>query len=78
MKCPTCMQDCSVLVPGPTSHYVCQNPDCSEHGNPVQFRVVTDTAIQFPYNQIYVNRKLEEFYQKPYMKLPDVGLMTIQ
>ena len=55
MKCPKCFsEDVSIIG---ESHYVCNNQACvNENGNRVQFRLVPDNKIMFPYNQIFVDR----------------------
>lgn len=64
------------------SHYICNNPKCGDKyiyeddalnpdpdpGRKTQFRVVTDRQVRFPFNQIFVDRELEEFYQKQYVE----------
>lgn len=72
MKCPKCFgEDVSIIG---ESHYVCNNPSCvNDKGGRVQFRLVKDGSIEFPYNQIFVNRSKEKFYRKPYLELQDVG-----
>ena len=72
MKCPKCFGD-DISIIG-ESHYVCNNPLCSDiNGNRVQFRLVIDDKVRFPYNQIFVDRTKNEFYRKPYLQLEEVG-----
>lgn len=75
MQCPRCFQSNVTAIAD--SHYVCNNPDCSDdNGNKVQFSVVEDKNINFPYNQIFVNRGKKEFYRKPYLELEEVGMVN--
>lgn len=72
MQCPRCMKEDVTAISD--SHYVCNNPDChDDKNNRTQFRVVPDVSVQFPYNQIYVDRDKSEFYRKPYLELETVG-----
>lgn len=76
MQCPRCFKD-DVSSVGDT-HYVCNNPSCvDDNGNRTQFRKVEDDRVHFPYNQIFVTRDKSEFYRKPYLKLTDVGVMSL-
>lgn len=76
MRCPKCFQDNVVDV---GTHYVCQNPDChNEENGKVQFRVVNDSAIHFPYSQIFRRRKLIEFYRKPYLQVASAGQSSVR
>lgn len=76
MKCPKCFG--TDITPIGSTHYVCNNPDCKlSDGSHVQFRVVQDDRIHFPYNQIFVNRSVTEFYRQPYLTLPSVGVQTV-
>lgn len=72
MKCPRCFnEDISIIG---ESHYVCNNPLCvNKDGSKVQFQVVKDKKVNFPFNQIFVNRIRDEFYRKPYLQLENVG-----
>lgn len=73
MECPKCFSD--DVTPIGDSHYICNNPDCiNENGDKIQFNVVYDEKIKFPYNQIFVNRLSNEFFRKPYLKLEEVGV----
>ena len=62
----------------------CNDPDCEHYkkygnnlgcekrdicGYKTHFKLLQDTKIRFPYNQIFVNRKLQEFYRKPYLEI---------
>lgn len=68
MQCPRCLSDNVTAISD--SHYVCSNPNCyDENHNKTQFRVIEDSLIRFPYNQIFVNRSKSEFYRKPYLEL---------
>lgn len=63
--CPKCMGN--DITPVGTSHYVCNNPDCIENGKHTQFKIVEDTKIKFPYNQMYINRGKQNFYRNMYI-----------
>ena len=68
MICPRCMEDNT--TPVGNSHYICNNKKCvDKNGKPTQFRFIPDTSINFPYNVIFPNRKITEFFKKPYLKL---------
>lgn len=71
MQCPKCGSNDT--TPIGTSHYVCNNPNCITNGNRTQFKQITDDYIRFPYNQIFVDRSVAEFYRKPYLQLEIVG-----
>lgn len=72
MTCPICFGD-DVSIVG-ESHYVCNNPDCKDSdGKRVQFRHVIDNKVHFPYNQIFVNRNVQEFYRKPLLEISSPG-----
>lgn len=74
--CPKCMGSDVSLVGN--THYVCNNPECiMDDGSRTQFRLVIDKKIEFPYNQIFVDRNVEEFYRQPYLQLQDVGTKEI-
>lgn len=76
MICPRCLGN--DVTPIGTTHYVCNNPNCKqEDGSHVQFRMVQDDKVHFPYNQIFVNRGVHEFYRLPYLTLPSVGVKTV-
>lgn len=52
--------------------YVCNDPTCNdkpidEGGRRTQFRVVRDSYIRFPFDQIFIGRGLNEFYKKLYL-----------
>ena len=66
MQCPRCYGT-DVSEVGST-HYVCNNSNCvDENGKRTQFKMVIDERIQFPYNQIFNGRKVDEFFKKPYL-----------
>ena len=68
MECPRCGKSDTTMIGN--SHYVCNDPTCiDENGNRTQFRLVIDREVKFPYNQIFVNRPIENFYKKPYLNL---------
>lgn len=72
LRCPKCMgTDVSLIG---DSHYVCNNQNCMNDGHRTQFRIIEDDKVQFPYNQIFVNRPKREFVRKPYLELEDVGI----
>lgn len=76
MQCPRCFKTDVSLVNN--SHYVCNNPNCiNDDGTRTQFSIITDTKIEFPYNQIFVNRNKSEFYRKPYLVIKNEGNMSI-
>lgn len=76
MKCPKCLKE--DISPISDSHYVCNDPNCvDENGNRTQFRLLEDSYIRFPYNQIFINRSKHEFYRKPYLELETVGTREI-
>ena len=69
MKCPRCMQEIKSFNSN-AHHYVCSNESCiDENGDRTQFKLVEDTTVKFPFNQIFVNRGRHEFYRKPYLKI---------
>lgn len=75
MTCPKCFQNNTTLIDN--SHYVCNNPNCLDNdGNRVQFKYVQDREVKFPYNQIFRDRRTDEYYRKPYLELNDVGNST--
>ncbi len=71
MLCPKCLK--SNVIPVGTTHYICNNPECSVNGLKTQFKFVIDDEIRFPYNQIFINRSKEEFYRKPYLQISSKG-----
>jgi hypothetical protein len=74
MKCPKCFSE-DVSIVG-DDHYICNNPTCrNDDGTRVQFTVNQDNIIQFPYNEIFVDRNKNEFFRKPYLVIPAVGNM---
>lgn len=79
VRCPICQSSESVQKVGNT-HYICKNVTRKDHqnddGSPrrPQFTFVVDDTIHFPYNQIFVKRKLGEFYRVPYLKLRADGI----
>lgn len=66
MKCPKCGSSNVSLVGD--SHYICNESNCK-----VQFNFVIDDKIHFPYNQIFRNRSINEFFRKPYLQIKNVG-----
>lgn len=76
MKCPKCMKDDTTIISN--SHYVCNDPKCiDDKGNRTQFRFITDKKVKFPYNQIFVNRQVHEFFRKPYLEIEMNGIKTL-
>jgi hypothetical protein len=76
MTCPKCGKSNVILVGN--THYICNDPDCSaDNGNKVQFNFVIDEKIRFPYNQIFKNRNISEFYRKPYLQIKNVGVESV-
>ena len=66
MICPRCMQNSGQNVNN--SHYVCNRPECTDLNNKrTQFKFITDTKLYFPYNVIFPQRSIKEFYRKPYL-----------
>ena len=47
--------------------YVCNDVNCLRNGRRTQFRVVRDSYIRFPFDQIFIGRGLNEFYKKLYL-----------
>lgn len=75
LVCPKCMQNDITLV---GNHYVCNNPDCyREDGSKTQFTLKFDEKIQFPYNQIFVDRTPDEFYRQPYLEIKTIGAKLV-
>lgn len=70
MHCPKCWHE--DVTPVGLSHYVCNNPDCNTNGARTQFSVVTDEKVEFPYNQIFANRKHSEFFKVKYLDIKPV------
>lgn len=67
MKCPVCFG--TNISPVGTTHYICNNPNCKNiNGKRTQFSQEIDSKVEFPYNQIYVNRGKENFYKLHYLK----------
>ena len=78
MICPRCFKDETVLIDSVTKHYLCNNPNCvDENGSRTQFMLVPDAKINFPYNQIFVNRDTKEFYRKPYLVISEEGNTSV-
>lgn len=76
MQCPRCMKESAQMVG--SSHYICTDPKCkSPDGSRTQFQVKVDDTIRFPYNQIFVGHSRTEFFRKPYLKLEDVGVVSL-
>lgn len=74
MKCPRCFKEDTILINGSNPHYLCNNPNCvDDAGAQTQFMVVPDKTILFPYNQIFIDRSVEEFYRKPYLIIDNEG-----
>jgi hypothetical protein len=66
ITCPKCGSDNIISVNN--SHYICNNQSCMKrNGTKVQFKIVYDKGIKFPYNQIFVDRSEKEFFNKPYL-----------
>lgn len=56
--------------------YICNY--CKEkYGKKTQFYLEIDQEVKFPYNQIFVNRKREEFYKEPYLAPTSIGNMKL-
>lgn len=75
MICPKCLG--TNVSPVGTTHYICNNPDCSNNGAKTQFMFVVDEKVHFPYNQIYVNRSRQDFFRKPYLQLASAGSKNV-
>ena len=71
MICPKCFG--TDVSPVGTTHYICNNPECTVNGARTQFKLVIDDEVRFPYNQIYVNRPKQDFFRKPYLTLSKVS-----
>lgn len=71
MTCPKCLKD--DVTPVGTTHYICNNPECSNNGTRTQFHHIVDDRIRFPFNQIFINRSKQDFFRKPYIALATVG-----
>lgn len=66
MICPRCGSDSTVNTKD--NNYICLNSTCkTAEGRPTQFQIITDDKKYFPYNIIFKNRNLNEFYKKSYM-----------
>lgn len=66
MICPRCKSENAKIVSG--NHYICSNENCrNSEGNKTQFKVITDSKLFFPYNVIFKNRKLSEFFRYEYL-----------
>lgn len=66
MKCPKCFKT-DVSSVGNT-HYICNNPNCTDNnGHRTQFKIVTDTKKYFPYDQIFSNHSILDFYRNEYL-----------
>ena len=76
MQCPKCMKNDTTSISG--THYVCNNSTCiNDKNDRTQFIFIPDSHINFPYNQIFVNRQKQEFYRKPYLEIESVGSRNI-
>lgn len=71
IKCPKCGS--TDIKPIGDTHYICNNKQCSKNGKPVQFKVVYDEKKEVPYNHIFANRSLKEFFKLPYLNTPKPG-----
>lgn len=66
MLCPRCYNDSGVLVND--THYICQREECTDENNiRTEFLHVVDSELHFPYNIIFQNRELKEFYRNSYL-----------
>lgn len=66
MLCPRCYNDSGIQVN--ESHYICQRESCVNSNNErTEFIHVIDSNLHFPYNIIFQNRKLNEFYRNSYL-----------
>jgi len=75
-QCPRCMKCDSTIISD--THYLCNDPNCvSETGERTQFLHIPDKKVHFPYNQIFVDRPVEEFYRKPYLPIETTGVKTL-
>ena len=76
IKCPKCFQtDLSIIN---NTHYMCNNPECERReGKKIQFLITEDKKMEFPFNQIFVNRLKKEFYKSKYLELGTVGNSSI-
>jgi hypothetical protein len=71
MICPRCLLE--TTSPVGESHYVCNNERCNDiNGKRTQFRFVPDTKVHFPHNVIFIDRKRQDFYRKPYLMLKPI------
>lgn len=59
--CPRCGRDDTLLM---TDHYYCNY--CQ-----AEFKLLVDDYKRFPYNCIFPNRIISEFYRKPYYVYSD-------
>ena len=68
MICPRCGSDSGTNTKD--NNYICLNNSCkTSEGSPTQFQIVTDEKKYFPYNIIFKNRKLNEFFKKEYLNI---------
>lgn len=75
-QCPRCMKYDSTIISD--THYLCNDHNCvSDIGERTQFLHVPDKKVHFPYNQIFVNRSVGEFYRKPYLTVGTTGVKTL-
>lgn len=71
IRCPKC-GSIEIKKIGNT-HYICNNQNCINNKKPIQFKVEYDNKKIFPYNFIFPNRDIKEFYKLPYFNSPSVG-----
>ena len=66
MICPRCLNDTGTSVNN--THFVCTTQTClDENQKRTQFKYINDDHLYFPYNVIFPNRSVKEFYRKPYL-----------
>ena len=75
MICPKCMGSDISLVGN--THYICNNPECTNGAARTQFRFVPDDEVKFPYNEIFVSRSTQDFFRKPYIELSATGTEAV-
>lgn len=70
IRCPKC-GNTNITKVGNT-HYICNDGTCNG-GKRIQFKVIYDDKKEFPYNHIFSNRNIKEFYKTPYLQTPKIG-----
>ena len=69
--CPRCHSSEFVELATGYTHYMCMSEFCfAKTGTRCQFTREVDEKIKFPHNVIFGDRLYDEFFRKPYLRLP--------